>query len=160
VIANSKLRRFWSLDRSGRALVREALLLPLLISMSFRLKGVPWTQAELRRWATQGATGSTPATSSEAADWIALAQLGQRSVRRAAGVGGNCLVRSLTLWTMLLRRGVVTDLRVGVRRREGKIEAHAWLEFAGMPVNENQENVDSYSVYDQPLAFDAWHNMK
>jgi len=157
VIAIRKLRTFWSLDPSARTLVREALLFPPAIWIAFRLKGVPWTQAWLRTWAGVGRSLAGPL---EAAASIRQARLAQTRVKRNFRVAGTCLVRSLTLWAMLMRRGVVTELRVGVRRLEGKIEAHAWLEFAGVPINDEASLVGTYSAYDKPLAFDGWHNMK
>jgi hypothetical protein len=45
-----------------------------------------------------------------------------------------CLVRSLCLRHWLARHGQDADLRIGVRRPESHLEAHAWLEIEGQPV--------------------------
>ena len=42
----------------------------------------------------------------------------------------RCLTRSLVLMAMLARRGIFTDLVIGVRTGE-KFEAHAWIEHRG-----------------------------
>lgn len=48
----------------------------------------------------------------------------------------SCLVRSLVLASMLRHRGIPSCLRIGVRIADGRLEAHAWVEHAGMPVND------------------------
>jgi hypothetical protein len=64
-------------------------------------------------------------------------------------------VRSLSLWTLLLRRGLVTELRVGVRKRDGHIEGHAWIEYRGLPLNEDEKILQTYEVYERPVSFDV-----
>ncbi len=133
----------------------EALLLPGFIWLSFRGIGVPRTQSLLRRWAGVGrARQLAPGAV------IHRAFRAQRIVKRNTGIGGNCLVRSLTLWTMLLRRGVPADLRVGFRRRDGAIQGHAWLEHGGAPVNEALSEARSYVPYDKPVTFDLWRQLR
>ena len=51
----------------------------------------------------------------------------------------TCLTRSLVLGWLLHRRGVATDLRIGVRLESGVLDAHAWLEYRGVPVNDRQD---------------------
>jgi hypothetical protein len=80
----------------------------------------------------------------------------QRRVKRSTRIEGPCLVRSMTLWTMLRRRGIAADLRVGFRKRAGKIEGHAWVEYAGMPINEDRDEVLTFVPTAQPAAFDLW----
>jgi hypothetical protein len=41
---------------------------------------------------------------------------------------GICLVRALAARTMLARRGYRVELRIGVARSGGLLQAHAWLE--------------------------------
>jgi hypothetical protein len=43
----------------------------------------------------------------------------------------RCLTRSIALAWMLRRRGLNPDVRIGVRRREDRLEAHAWVECQG-----------------------------
>src|SRR5688500_12244795 len=45
----------------------------------------------------------------------------------------TCLPRALALHTLLRRNGIQTDLRIGVRREAGSLQAHAWVEHAGAP---------------------------
>lgn len=136
-----------------RRIAAEALLLPPLISLGFRLFGVPRTQARVRRWATAG-RDRFPAAGAD--DIIRMARRAQGRVNRATGVLGPCLVRSLTLWAILLRRGIDVDLRVGFRKRNGKVEGHAWVERGQIPINENAGEIGTYHIHDQPVSFDLW----
>ena len=105
-----KVATFRAMGGRGRALYFEALLLPLWIRLSFRLRGVARTQSSLRQWA------SYPVESRNAGQVILEARSAQRTAKRTAGVDGTCLVRTLALWTMLLRRGVETEPRWGARK--------------------------------------------
>lgn len=145
-----KLRTFLRLPRERRSLVAEALLLPPFITASFRLIGVTRTQAWLRRWA-----GVRVSNEPDALRAIREARRAQRIVKRSLGVGGSCLVRSLCLWTLLLRRGLTTELRVGLRKTDGQIEGHAWIEYRGLPLNEDEKTLRTYSVYERPVSFDV-----
>ena len=59
------------------------------------------------------------------------------------------------MWGILLRFGIATDLRVGMRKRNGLVEGHAWLEYQGVPINESGELIETYDVYPDPVSFDA-----
>lgn len=48
----------------------------------------------------------------------------------------TCLPRSLVLWAMMRRAGLAADLRIGVQKKADVFAAHAWVEYAGVPVNE------------------------
>lgn len=48
----------------------------------------------------------------------------------------TCLTRALTLQALLRRQGHPADLRIGVRREDGALRAHAWVEHAGSPLGE------------------------
>lgn len=65
----------------------------------------------------------------------------------------NCLVQSLALRAMLIRRGIDPDLRIGARQEPGKFEAHAWLEFAGVVLNDTSGEHRHFTPFeDVPAA--------
>lgn len=80
----------------------------------------------------------------------------KRAVDRAAAAmrAGTCLSRALTLQTLLRRRGVASQLRFGIRKRDGsELLAHAWLETNGALIGEHQDRDDSeLSVFPEPRA--------
>lgn len=64
----------------------------------------------------------------------------------------NCLPRSVTLSWLLARRGVASDLRIGVRRDvQAGLAAHAWVEVAGRPLNESANVREQFVAFDRPL---------
>ena len=153
VIILRKLRALRSLRNEERLLVLEAALLPVFISTGIDLFGVRRTQGWLRWWASRGKPKQLPPE-----PWaeILMARRAQRRVMRTTGIRGTCLPRSLTLWTLLLRRGLPTDLRVGFRRLEGKIEGHAWVEFQGIPLNEDPGTAQTYSRASKIPSHSTW----
>lgn len=56
----------------------------------------------------------------------------------------TCLPRALALQALLRRNGIQAELRIGVRREAGGLQAHAWVENAGAPVGEPGEPSPSY----------------
>ena len=48
----------------------------------------------------------------------------------------QCLERSLTRQRMLRQRGLDAELKIGVQKQGTELEAHAWLELTGRPLNE------------------------
>lgn len=152
-----RLHVFWSLNGAERAALAEALALPMCISVGFQMLGVPRTQALLRRWALGRKTRTLEAHHQLA---IRDAQRAQRVVKRTTGVAGNCLSSSLTLWAMLLRRGISTDLRVGFRKREGEIQGHAWLEYNEAPITDDRSETQTFVPYEKPVSFDMLGRIK
>ncbi len=40
--------------------------------------------------------------------------------------------------------GVIADLRIGVKKLDGQFEAHAWLEYEGIVLNDYNDEVEDY----------------
>jgi len=53
---------------------------------------------------------------------------------RYSPVEATCLTEALTLAWLLGRRGIATNVRIGVARRNSRVTAHAWLEREGLPI--------------------------
>lgn len=63
----------------------------------------------------------------------------------------RCLVRSLVLWSVLRRRGIPAELRLGVARAGG-FAAHAWVEVDGTAVNDAPDVAARYAPFAQAAA--------
>jgi hypothetical protein len=63
----------------------------------------------------------------------------------------KCLSRSLTLWWLLLGQGIQSDLRIGITPSPGQFEAHAWIEYQGVVINDRQDVGRRYSTFDRPI---------
>ena len=82
-----------------------------------------------------------------------FAQTAARMVAVAAHiVPANCLQRSLTLWWLLHRRGIASDLRIGVRRHGTQIAAHAWIELAGVVLNDRSDVARLYPPFAESIG--------
>jgi hypothetical protein len=143
------LRRFSALERTAQTLfLRAAVMLPL-VGLSLRLRGFEATRATLRKTVSQA---TPPLTSDSVKKQIALAAHMVNAADRHGLVHPSCLVKSLTLWWLLGRQGITSQLCVGVRKQGGNLEAHAWVEREGMALNEPEERHCHYAAFDAALA--------
>jgi hypothetical protein len=100
------------------------------VRVSLWRRGVPDTVAELRR--------STPDLAVPLERWERL-RLGRRLGKivgrtlRLLPADSRCLVRSLVLTRMLVRRGMDARVVIGVSVAP-KFQAHAWVESEGVPL--------------------------
>jgi hypothetical protein len=53
---------------------------------------------------------------------------------RYSPVRTTCLTEALALAWLLGRRGITTNIQIGIARRDSCVTAHAWLEREGRPV--------------------------
>ena len=68
----------------------------------------------------------------------------------AARLRATCLTRSLVLQWILARRGIGTELKVGVLNRGDGLHAHAWLECGGVLVNDTVHGVHGFARMELP----------
>lgn len=118
-----------------RLLAVLVLLLPT-VGAALRLIGFNRTRVLLDRSSEPAQKPGARGGSSEPND---TARRIARLVAIAASRGGyraNCLRQSLALWWLLKRRGIDTELRIGVRKQGNALQAHAWVEHEGTPVGQ------------------------
>jgi hypothetical protein len=112
--ALKQIRRFSELERPARGLFLQASVLLPLISINVQWFGFRKTKALLQHFLPVLYGSQNPDTEERAA-------LTARMVRVAWHYGirqPNCLKVSLLQWWLLARRGIASDLRVGVRKDE------------------------------------------
>lgn len=72
-----------------------------------------------------------------------------RAIDRAASFGfirAECLVRSMALARLMEARGYVGAIvRVGVSRDSEKLLAHAWVEYNGTIVGDDEEKISKFN---------------
>lgn len=134
----------------------QATLLPFLLRWGFAVLGVARATGLLSAWARR----SSNPHGEERAVVLSQAVRVQKIVKASLGVGGTCLVRSLVLQAILRKRGVATDLRIGIRKQGNAPEGHAWLEYQQTPLNESVEEVATYAVFEGAGALDSWRVLK
>lgn len=121
------IRRLPGADR--RLLVRAALWL-LAVDVGLRTLGF----SRLRRLLARGLPSGPAADERSPAVRSAEAERVARLVAAAARhhlYPVKCLTRSLVLWRLLALRGLPSELRIGVRKEERTLLAHAWVEHGG-----------------------------
>ena len=60
----------------------------------------------------------------------------------------SCLTRSLLLDWMLRRRGFASELRIGVRLVHGGLQAHAWVQLNGTPLNDPLGAAEKFAAFE------------
>jgi len=121
-----------------RLLVLALIAVPLAVA-GLRTVGMRRTQSILRRLPSASLCGGR-IEPSRVARIVEIAS--RRGIIRA-----KCLPLSLTLQSLLAGSGVSADLRLGVRKYGGRLEAHAWVEHEGMAL------LEAAGVHDRFTAF-------
>src|SRR5262249_8960455 len=99
------------------------------------------TQARLQK---SGSAISTVARTEEIATTVRMV----RAASRHGFVRASCLEESLTLWWLLAKQGISSNLRIGVRKEAHAFEAHAWVEGGGMALNEPEGRHVHYAAFE------------
>jgi hypothetical protein len=147
----SNWSRVRQLSPAERWLLVQALALLPLTALALWLVGFRRWQALLTRLAP---VGGAPAAG-DAATLLRQSRATARLVDAAARRGpyrASCLPRSLTLWWLLRRQGIATELRIGVRKAAGALEAHAWVEYQGLILNDRDDVCQRFAAFARPLV--------
>src|SRR5438552_18993690 len=144
-----RLRRFSALERPAQRLFLRALVLLPLVTLSLRWRGFRATQAALQLFLSnvsqESAAGPVGKSTAVTAHMVHAAD-------RHGVVHPSCLAKSLTLWWLLGRQGITSRLRIGIRKENGKLRAHAWVEREGTALDEPEELHRHYAAFDRELA--------
>jgi hypothetical protein len=137
-------RKFASLDRADRHLLIEAAVLTALVMAGLRTRRLTTVRRGLERyigWRMTSAAATSSRTISEVGWAIAAVS------RRLSSA--TCLVQALVADTMLRRRRLTSELRIGVRiHRDATppIESHAWVECNGEVAVGQVEHLAEFAV--------------
>jgi len=131
--------------------LRAALLIPLL-TVSLRLRGFRATQRVLYNFlSVPGPVLHDP----EIDSCIAMTSRMVLAATRYPFAHSTCLERSLCLWWLLARQGIVTEFRIGVRKDGESFAAHAWVERDGAAIGEFGESHLHYAAFAEELSGNA-----
>ncbi len=127
------LRRWWALSPVERGLFLRLVAGLSVIHALLASLGYVRTQALLLRF-----VGRLEARSANEGDMQSaqrLAALAAIAGRRGL-MSATCLRQALLLDWLLRRRGLQPTLQLGVRKRDGKFDAHAWVELEGIALGQ------------------------
>ena len=130
----SALRRFWRLPGSERSIVLQSAFWLTTTWFALRLIG-------FRRWSGFLERSSAVVNATANPSQLAEARNITRLLSAAAShifVRTNCLEQAMALSCVLRRRGIPAQLRFGARKDSSRLEAHAWVEHLGIPLNEDR----------------------
>jgi len=140
-----RYRKFQRLSRTEqKLLIRAFAALPVVI-LSHRLFGFTQTHSFLRR-RQPGRDGVVIEITRHAVSTARMIT----AAARYGGVRANCLARSETLWWMLWRQGIASELRIGVRKNHGAFAAHAWIEWQGTVLNDDADVHERFAALERP----------
>jgi hypothetical protein len=144
-----RFRRFSALERPAQGFFLRATVLLPLVALSLRWRGLRATQSSLFLLLSDSHTEHDASLVRKDAAMVA-------HMVNAADVYGlvhpSCLAKSLTLWWLLARQGISSHLRIGIRKENEKMEAHAWVERDGAALNEPDEHHQHYSAFDAAFS--------
>jgi hypothetical protein len=63
----------------------------------------------------------------------------------------SCLPKSMVVLGLIRRQGLQGDVRFGVRMKQGLLEAHAWVEWQGIVINDQPDVSMRYTPLENSL---------
>ncbi|MDJ0616365.1 MAG: lasso peptide biosynthesis B2 protein [Calothrix sp. MO_192.B10] len=135
------LYKFFRLEKSDRLLLINTFL--LLLSIRFGLWLLPFKS--LRQLLSKVSQPLNPSQNFYKKDLNKIIRAVNVSSRYMPG-GAKCLARALTTQILMNRYGYFPELRIGVAKgEEGKLEAHAWIEYQGKVVIGNLQDLSRFT---------------
>lgn len=143
-----KAETWHSFSKSDRALLINAVFLLPIVATSLKTVGLRRTQS----WLARNPLATTPpSTEQMRANVRRTAQMVAAACRRYP-LRSDCLPRTIILWSLLRRRGINADVRIGVRcDTQGEFQAHAWLEWNGEVINDAGDVARQYLPFNRPV---------
>lgn len=131
---------------AGRGLTLRLLMLLPLAALALRVLGFRRVYRFVRHRPTRAAMGAGSAGLRASAERIAAAVV--RVNRHVLPFASRCLLESLVLLWVLRRAGIEAELLLGVRTILGPFEAHAWVEYDGIVLNDDDDVRGVYEAFD------------
>ena len=122
--------RGWLMLTGSQRVGLVAIMFALIpIAAALRLFGYRRTRRWLERHAPNA--GSRCASPDDLAAAQGLARLASIAGRHSL-IEVTCLRQSLLVFWLLRRRGLNAEIKLGVRKQDGTLDAHAWVELDGL----------------------------
>jgi len=144
-----KFLQFYRLSSSERRLLLRIGVVVPLIEVCLRTFGFKRVVRWLRRFAVTKELVGNPAADIERHRRLLFL------FHQQAPFAGRCLAGALALWCLLQRLGIETELRFGVRKQEGQLLAHAWIEYGALPLTLDSEVPQYYAAHTEPIVHTA-----
>ena len=147
----NRWRKFIGLSTRERLLLSQSLVLLPFTQLALQVMGLRNYQRLLDKFSR----GSIPPVGK---DDRKLRDQIRKTTRLVAAAGrrgpyrAKCLPESLTLWWLLRQQGVESQIRFGARKNGRRMEAHAWVEFEGMPLNDSTDVGERFKPFERAVT--------
>jgi Transglutaminase-like superfamily len=145
-------KKFQQLSWAEKFLLAQALFLLPVNVLGLRILGFRRWQSVLERMMISRRTNTVDVTTAQGI--ACVINLAAAQMFRAV-----CLPRSMTLWWMLRQRGIASELRIGVRKKDDIFTAHAWLECQGIVLNDSAEVSTDFTAFTPAEKIGAEQNV-
>jgi hypothetical protein len=145
IINLNKARQLSGAD--GWLLFQAFLGLPL-VALLLRCFGLRRVQARLQQGPAKHLGSDDRRTGLDRAR--ATARLVQVAARHGL-FRPTCLPQSLVLWWLLRRQRLTGKLHIGVRPEPNRLEAHAWVEFQGLVLNDSEDVARRFAPFPREI---------
>ncbi|MEM9543678.1 MAG: lasso peptide biosynthesis B2 protein [Cyanobacteria bacterium P01_E01_bin.42] len=146
-LAGRKWTTLQQLSPRSRSLFWRAFLGLLFVAIALPLSGLKTTQKLLSQLPQQSLTLTEAERSQRVEETAAMVKIAARYCRFCT----NCLKKSLVLWQLLRWQSIESELRIGVRRDRDRFEAHAWVEYQGIALNESRDVRQDFATFDRAI---------
>jgi hypothetical protein len=154
----NKLVLFYRLRPVERAAIIRTLVFLPMVASCLRFFGVRKTLALLEVSAFQS-MGLNHTDTDDKARALIIARSFQRAVQYMP-MKATCLPRAIVLWYLLRREGILGEICIGVRKDQKaerigleNFNAHAWVEYGGLVLNDWPGVHQHYVVFEHlPLG--------
>jgi hypothetical protein len=144
-------RKFWALSSPARGLVFAAALALTTTWVGLRLLGFRrWKGVVV--WLTRDPISNQSVIDVGLVDSARAVAHIEHAVARHLFFKTNCLEQSLALWWLLRKRGIAAEVRIGVRKNEQRLEAHAWVDFGGAVLNDAGDTHVHFSAFEGSIT--------
>jgi hypothetical protein len=146
----SKLRKLQQLSWSERRLLLQAFLALPLVALGVRGFGLRPVQTILANLHPLKPTLDEDTGGLLLRRANTMARMVQIAARNSFWQP-KCLAQSLVLWWFLRRQKINGDLCIGVQPEGGRLEAHAWVTFRGVVLNDADDVHRRFPPFAKPI---------
>jgi hypothetical protein len=143
------LRRYFRLTPFERRIVAQCSLGLVMTWAGLRVVGFGWWKAVVV-WLTPSDCPDCDDGESSGLARIIIRM--QAAAERRIFFKPSCLEHSLVLWWLFRRHGIPANLRIGGRKEQGRFQAHAWVEIAGVPLGDAGSAHRNFVPFDGPVS--------
>jgi hypothetical protein len=137
-------QRFKALDAKAQKIFGRAVILFPFVILSLRFRGFKKTKASLQSKLPSNLNAPDPQPTETVRTICRMVKAGAHY----GMVHPNCLEESLVLWYFLQREDLPAALRIGVRKSQERFEAHAWVEYYGVALNQGEWTHPHYAAFE------------